>query len=59
VEVVRAAEVTAKPRTNLARGAPAVDRDDRTRMTVPAGILWPLLVTALGLFLTFCYREIT
>ena len=25
----------------------------------PAGILWPLLVTALGLFLTFCYREIT
>jgi putative copper resistance protein D len=25
----------------------------------PAGILWPLLVTALGLFLTFGYREIT
>jgi hypothetical protein len=25
----------------------------------PARILWPLLVTVLGLFLTFCYREIT
>ena len=25
----------------------------------PARILWPLLVTAMGLFLTFCYREIT
>lgn len=35
VEVVRAAEVTLRPRTNLARGAPTVDRDDRTRMTVP------------------------
>jgi len=41
VEVVRAAEVTAKPRTNLARGAPAVDRDDRTRMTVPVQELGP------------------
>lgn len=25
----------------------------------PARVLWPLLVTALGFFLTFCYREIT
>jgi putative copper export protein len=25
----------------------------------PARILWPLLVAVLGLFLTFCYREIT
>jgi methionine-rich copper-binding protein CopC len=41
VEVVRAAEVTAKPRTNLARGAPTVDRDDRTRMTVPVQELGP------------------
>jgi methionine-rich copper-binding protein CopC len=41
VEVVRAAEVAAKPRTNLARGAPAVDRDDRTRMTVPVQALGP------------------
>jgi copper transport protein len=25
----------------------------------PARILWPLLVTAMGLYLTFCYRELT
>jgi hypothetical protein len=25
----------------------------------PARILWPLLVTALGLFLALCYRELT
>lgn len=41
VEVVQAAEVTAKPRTNLARGAPTVDRHDRTRMTVPVQELGP------------------
>ncbi len=41
VEVVRAAEVTAKPRTNLARDVPTVDRDDRTRMTVPVQELGP------------------
>ena len=41
VEVVRAAEVTTKPRTSLARGAPTVDRDDRTRMTIPVQELGP------------------
>jgi methionine-rich copper-binding protein CopC len=41
VEVVRAAELTAKPRPNLARGAPTVDRDNRTRMTVPVQGLGP------------------
>jgi methionine-rich copper-binding protein CopC len=41
VEVVGAAEPTAKPRTNLARGAPTVDRDDRTRMTVHVQELGP------------------
>ena len=41
VEVVRAAEITAKPRTNLARGAPTVDRDDRTHMMVPVQELGP------------------
>jgi copper resistance protein C len=41
VEVVRAAEVNAKPRTDLTRGAPTVDRNDRTRMTVPVQELGP------------------
>ena len=46
VEVVQAAELTATPRTNLARdalarGAPVVDRDDRTHMTVPVQELGP------------------
>jgi copper resistance protein C len=41
VEVVPAAEVTAKLRPNLARGAPTVDRDDRTRMMVPVQELGP------------------
>ena len=41
VAVVRAAELTAKPRTNLAQGAPTVDRDNRTHMTIPVQRLGP------------------
>ena len=41
VEVVPVAELTARPRTSLAQGAPAVDRDDRTRMVVPVQRLDP------------------
>jgi len=35
VEVVRAGELAAQDRTNLAQGAPTVDRNDRTHAVVP------------------------
>jgi methionine-rich copper-binding protein CopC len=41
VEVVRAAELAAKHRTNLAQGTPAVDRGDRTHLVVPVQRLAP------------------
>ena len=41
VEIVRAAEVTARQRTNLTRGAPTVDPRNRTRLTVPVQRLDP------------------
>ena len=41
VEVIRVAEVTAKSRTNLARGAPTVDGNDRTRLAISVRELGP------------------
>jgi len=35
VEVVRAGDLVAQDRTNLAQGAPTVDRNDRTHVVVP------------------------
>ena len=41
VEIVRVPELATKRRSNLARGAPTVDLDDRTRMVVPVQRLDP------------------
>src|SRR5262249_59043546 len=41
VEIVRTTELAARHRTNLAQGAPTVDRDDRTHLLVPVPRLAP------------------
>ena len=41
VEIVRTTELATQHRTNLAQGAPMVDRDDRTHLLVPVPRLAP------------------
>ena len=41
VEIVRTTELATQHRTNLAQGAPTVDRDDRTHLLVPIPRLAP------------------
>ena len=41
VEIVRTTELATQHRTNLAQGAPTVDRDDRTHLLMPVPRLAP------------------